>query len=107
MVVALAELLWPVLLMVDMAFPSGLSAGNQKRMQDPAHERARKDFEQRPPTAGLSFSDCVFTLCCGPVSGLTRGEGLCLDLQTSPSHAGLGTVDLTLRSLTVAGAAPD
>jgi hypothetical protein len=85
-VVALAELLWPVLLMIDMAFPCGLSAGNQKRMQKSARSGAQR-FEQRPPTAGLSFSDGVFTLCCGPVSGLTRGAGIGLILQASPSHA--------------------
>jgi len=29
----------------------------------------------------------LVTLCCGPVSGLTRGKGFGLNLKTSPSHA--------------------
>jgi len=31
----------------------------------------------------------LVTLCCGPVSGLARGQGLRRNLQESPSHAEL------------------
>jgi hypothetical protein len=51
-VVVLAVVLWPVLLMIDMALPFVLSAGDQERKQSPARPGAQR-FEQRPPTAGL------------------------------------------------------
>ncbi|CAI8788744.1 hypothetical protein EMIT0194MI4_10321 [Pseudomonas sp. IT-194MI4] len=57
-----------------------------------AHEnlrtpRARRDFEQRPPTAGLLFSErkSHFVLRAGLRA--REGLGLRLDLQASPSHA--------------------
>jgi hypothetical protein len=52
----LLSVLLPVLLMIDMALPSGLSAGDIERMEDPC-ESGTQRFKQRPPTAGLLFSD--------------------------------------------------
>jgi hypothetical protein len=75
-----------------------------------AEPRTTERAEVQTAPAHRGFVDSVIvliTLCCGPVSGLTRGAGVSLDRQASPSHAVMGTVDLTLRSLTVAGAAPD
>ena len=81
-------------------------SGEWERMQIPARASAQR-FEQRPPTAGLSFSDCKVHFVLR--AGLRAHEGCWL----SPEPASItfpcrtGTVDLTLRSLTVAGAAPD
>jgi hypothetical protein len=54
-VVLLVVVLWPVLLMIDMALPSVLSAGNGSACK-PLRAGAQR-FEQRPPTAGLLFSE--------------------------------------------------
>lgn len=69
---------WRVLVMVDMALPSGQSGVS--RAHATLREPGTQKLEQRPPTAGL------LAMCCGPVSGLTRG-GLWPRLQESPSHA--------------------
>jgi len=74
-------------------------------MKIPA-SRARRDFEQRPPTAGLFV---VSGACARWVlrAGLRAREGLAGRRPASITFPCRGTVDLTLRSLTVAGAAPD
>ena len=48
----------------------------------------RAGFQTAPALRGFVVSVIVLiTLCCGPVSGLTRGKGLGLNLKTPPSHA--------------------
>jgi hypothetical protein len=81
-------------------------SGELERMQNPARPGAQR-FEQRPPTAGLSFSDCIghFVFRAGLRAHEGRGLSPLPASITFPCH--IGTVDLTLRSLTVAGAAPD
>jgi hypothetical protein len=85
-VVLLVVVLWPVLLMIDMALPSVLSAGNGSACKPCTSERA--EVRTAPAHRGFVISDVRFTLCW-PVSGLTRGAGYRLNLQASPSHAAL------------------
>jgi hypothetical protein len=56
---------WVRLVLMDMALPSGQTAGDRAQ-QNPANDVRR--VQQRPPTAGLLFD--VFR----PVSGLARGS---------------------------------
>jgi len=86
--VLLVVVLWPVLLMIDMALPSVLSAGNASACKS-LHERARRGSNSARPPRVCHSVIVRFTLCCGPVSGLTRGAGYRLNLQASPSHAAL------------------
>jgi hypothetical protein len=63
--------------------------------ENPARQARRVLNSARPPRV-------CYLIFSGRSPGLRGAEGL----QMSPSHA-VGTVDVTLLSLTVAGAAPD
>jgi hypothetical protein len=87
-----------VLLMVDMALPSVLVQWAFERDETPGESPPR--FEQRPPTAGLLMHESR--------AGLRAREGRGLRLACKRHLPMSGdTVVQTLRSLTVAGAAPD
>jgi hypothetical protein len=89
---------WLVVL-IDMALPSEMSADGKAQGTQRTSVGHELNSARPPRVRYVSLS--------GRSPGLrgTRATATCL--QESPSHIATDTVDLTLHSLTVAGAAPD